>query len=281
MMSARFWTKLCREYSSNSSVIQKSSSVSTHIVSAGSLINVAQKFWDKVKVLDAQDARIVTIHNLPLRTPEGNDLRIPLSKPATISHLIAQEWSVLPCLEVKNHHVLLTALAGRAIDMTSEERAHVTEKLLPYLDTDTLLVLAPEKDCEGSLRDAQMKEFPDVVKDACEVWRIPSLKVLDTQNQLFGNYQTDETKRKVREWINELDSWQFAALERATTAAKSLIIGMNVVLHRRPISELARLASLDVIEQTKLWGEVEDTHDVDKADVRRLLGASYIIAMRK
>ena len=247
--------------------------------SAPSLKNL-QKFWEHISVAEEAAGRRVCIDGKPMKTPNGNVLEIPYNKPRALAELVAQEWRVLPSLKLKSHMVPLTSLVGRSIDITDEERQKVANQLLPYLDTDTLCVISPKKDCEGQLRKAQEALYPVIMDDAAKVWGLREpIKMLDTETTLFGNYQSEETKSKVRNWIHELDSFKFASLERATTAAKSLVVGMNVALNRRPVSELAMLTSLDVIHQTALWGEVEDTHDVDREDLHRLLGAAYINAI--
>lgn len=246
--------------------------------STTSTLEKVGNFWDKITLDEKPDGFQVKLAGQCLRTPAGNLLQIPRNKPI-LAHLIAQEWSVLPSLKLKSHLIPLTSLAARAVDITPTERKEATAMLLPYVDTDTLVVLAPHKDCEGALRKAQDALFPPVISDACKVWQVPSLTVLDQETQLFGNYQQGSTKLAIEKWINSLDPWRFASLERATTASKSLIIGMNVALAQRPVEELAILATLDVKHQTEVWGEVEDTHDVDHADIRRLLGAAYINAL--
>jgi len=45
------------------------------------------------------------------------------------------------------------------------------------------------------------------------------------------------------------------------------------------IEEAAQAATLEVSWQTGQWGEVEDTHDVEKEDVRRGLGAGWCLAV--
>lgn len=249
------------------------------LYSTSSAQELVDKFWTKISVDETPIHRAVTLEGKPLKTPGGNPILIPNTKPAFLPYLIAQEWQVMPSLQLKAFHVPLTSLASRAIDFSAEERRVVAEKLLPYLDTDTLLVIAPQKDCEGRLRADQLAKFGPVVEDACKVWGVSKLNYLDTETQLFGNYQTQETKEKVMQWMESLDDWKFASLERATTAARSLIVGMNVALQRRSVAELAQLANLEVQHQTEIWGEVEDTHDVDHEDIRRLLGACYINAL--
>jgi ATP synthase F1 complex assembly factor 2 len=43
------------------------------------------------------------------------------------------------------------------------------------------------------------------------------------------------------------------------------------------IEEATEAASLEVLHQTEQWGEVEDTHDVDNADIRRQLGTVVLL----
>jgi chaperone required for assembly of F1-ATPase len=43
------------------------------------------------------------------------------------------------------------------------------------------------------------------------------------------------------------------------------------------IEEAAEAASLEVRWQTGQWGEVEDTHDVEKEDMRRQLGSAILL----
>ena len=46
---------------------------------------------------------------------------------------------------------------------------------------------------------------------------------------------------------------------------------------RLGVEVAARACSLEVSWQTGLWGEVEDTHDVDKEDLRRQLGSAVLV----
>lgn len=46
------------------------------------------------------------------------------------------------------------------------------------------------------------------------------------------------------------------------------------------MESVAQAATLEIIHQTDRWGEVEDTHDVDKRDVRRNIHAAGIVAYK-
>jgi ATP synthase F1 complex assembly factor 2 len=43
------------------------------------------------------------------------------------------------------------------------------------------------------------------------------------------------------------------------------------------IEEATRAANLETDFQTQMWGEVEDTHDVNKEDLRRQLGSVILL----
>lgn len=244
------------------------------------------KFWTKVKVIEISDQQqtgyAVTLDNKPIRTSAGHKLIVPKSKSEGLAELIAQEWSVITTTQIKPHALPLTSLAARAIDLqqtnNDQEKSQIIKWLLPYLDTDTLLIIAPTADCEGKLRESQLKEYYPIIQDAENFWGGHRLSILDSDKRLYGNVQSEQVKQSVTNWIHSLDSWKLAGLERATSSAKSLIAGMNIVTNKLPVDKIAHLVNLEVYHQTQLWGEVEDTHDVDHADLRRILGAAYLIA---
>lgn len=100
--------------------------------------------------------------------------------------------------------------------------------------------------------------------------------------------------------MRSLDPWALAGLERATLAGKSLLVGARLVaewaegfrdsrprwrrLHAKSagrerfgIEDAAEACSLEVRWQTGRWGEVEDSHDVAKEDLRRQFGSVVLV----
>lgn len=236
-----------------------------------------EKFWTKVNVKPSDNGQyVVTLDTSPVKTPKGNQLVVPNP---TLAHILAQEWSVITSLNIKPHSLPLTSLAARAIDINNSEvdRDTITDYLMPYLDTDTLLVFAPSTDCEGALRIAQEDKFRPIINRAEDFWNI-RLKWLDGDTMLFGNSQSEEAKQVVRNWIESLDNFELAVLERATMTAKSLIAGLLILTRSHSIDEISDLVNLEIIHQAKVWGEVEDSHDVNHADIRRHLGSCYVFS---
>ncbi len=117
--------------------------------------------------------------------------------------------------------------------------------------------------------------------------------------------QPEMTKNIIRGWIAGLPAYEFAALERGTLASKSLLVATRLVVEwseefrhlqddvedvggsagvqgqvggrRFGIEEAAEACSTEVRWQTGMWGEVEDTHDVEKEDLRRQLGSVVLL----
>ena len=99
--------------------------------------------------------------------------------------------------------------------------------------------------------------------------------------------------------MRNLDPWALAGLERATLAGKSLLVGTRLLVEwadefrdlqkqqrtegagserkRFGIEDAAEACSLEVRWQTGRWGEVEDSHDVEKEDLKRQFGSVVLV----
>lgn len=63
------------------------------------------------------------------------------------------------------------------------------------------------------------------------------------------------------------------AFEKAVIQSKSFLIALALVNGQISVEEASTASRLEVIAQIKRWGEVEDAHDVDAEDMKRILGA--------
>lgn len=106
--------------------------------------------------------------------------------------------------------------------------------------------------------------------------------------------QPQMTKDVIRGWIQGLPAFELAGLERGVLAGKGLLGAVRLVVEWSPelahlrenvqeggrlfgVEEAAQAASLEVDWQTRMWGAVEDTHDVEREDVRRQLGSVVLL----
>lgn len=187
--------------------------------------------------------------------------------------------------------------------------------LLRYFDTDTCLIFATEKEYEGKLRQKQNELYKPLIKEYEDFFTkygrehnlLPSddykvkIESLDCETDgLRGNEQSLTTQNIVLHWLNQLPIYDLVALEKAILTSKSFLVGISLLrsnvsdsdimsslyqvnksnvdeYFHKTLEELVEMGNLEIIFQTAEWGEVEDTHDVDKVDWLRNLAAAAIL----
>ncbi|OCT49514.1 Protein atp12, mitochondrial [Cladophialophora carrionii] len=278
----------------------------------GSKLKPLQKrFWKEVHVTEAPEGYQILLDQRPVRTPSKSILTIPRSKPH-LAHAIAIEWDMLESAQqaLKNHNIPMTSIAARAQDIIEAEakgdakvRNEIITTMLRYLDTDTLLCWAPETKSTSplemqtgrpeSLRQVQIKTAKPIISYlSTSVWPGVDIKPVLDENSIIPTKQDESTRNVIKGWIAGLPAYELAALERAVLAGKSLLIGARLLIEwseefrdmqrdsgepRFGIHEAAEASNLEVRWQTDMWGEVEDTHDVNNEDIRRQLGSAVLL----
>ncbi|KAJ5481011.1 hypothetical protein N7539_006905 [Penicillium diatomitis] len=270
-----------------------------------------KRFWKDVHVHGKTGEYQVLLDKRPVRTPNKDILSIPATKPH-LAHAVALEWDVMTSAQhaLKSHLIPLTSLAARAADIVREDAAgerttrdQIVTTAMRYLDTDSLLCWEPERQRNAldrvgetgsveSLRNIQMRVAKEIMAFlSTKVW--PSLEIvpiLDTES-IMPVSQPRGTQESIRAWLYELNAHDLAGVERAILASKSLLVAVRLMvewsenfrhLQRQGVKkfgleEATEAANLEVQWQTDMWGEVEDTHDVDKEDLRRQLGSVVIL----
>jgi chaperone required for assembly of F1-ATPase len=199
---------------------------------------------------------------------------------------------------------------SRAIDIHAADTAQnmelrdsIIRMLLRYLNTDTILCWAPDKnlhepsteDGHETLREVQMRiAKPIIAHLTTYVWPGVEVQPVLDSDSIIPASQPSMTLNVVRGWLMGLPAFELAGLERAVLTTKSLLVSVRLLvewsesfdhiregnksgLGRFGIEEAAEACSLEVSWQTEQWGEVEDTHDVDKEDLRRQLGGVILL----
>ncbi|OIW31190.1 ATP12-domain-containing protein [Coniochaeta ligniaria NRRL 30616] len=281
-----------------------------------------KRFWTHVHVTEADDDGShlqISLDARPLRHPATKEpVRIPASKPH-LAAAIALEWDLLTSAQqaTKQHLIPLTSLACRALDIEADDaaaddgigkvRRNIVEVLLRYLDTDSLLCLAPPPDPNNlmlqssvlndkgeSLREVQERVTVETVGWlTTHVWPGVEIEPVLDGESIMPKSQKPGVREVIQGWVTGLDHWELAGLERGVLASKSMLtaarivaewseggagVGKRVAGDRRfGVEEAARAASLEVDWQIGVWGEVEDTHDVEKEDLRRQLGSVILL----
>lgn len=238
-------------------------------------------------------------------------LAVPTSKPHLAS-AIALEWDLLVSAQqaLKHHLIPLTSLVSRALDIEKEDeqnistiRGNIVDMVMRYLETDSLLCWADEPDAEPpgyethegrveSLRSIQKREAERIIGFLTErVW--PGVEIVPVleEGSIMPRAQPAGTNEVLKGWVSGLPAFELAGLERAVLAGKSLLGAVRLVVEWSPefrgcrygetekwgVDEAERVASLEVRYQTDMWGMVEDSHDVQKEDLRRQLGSVVLL----
>ncbi|KAJ2967934.1 hypothetical protein NUW58_g10332 [Xylaria curta] len=104
------------------------------------------------------------------------------------------------------------------------------------------------------------------------------------------------TRQIIEGWITGLNSWDAGWSGEGSACRERVVLGAVRLLAEwsegfagvRALSgegdkrsfgveEAAKMASIEVDWQIGNWGEVEDTHDVEKEDLRRQLGSVVLL----
>lgn len=268
---------------------------------------LAKRFWKHVSVKETEAGLQVFLDHRPVRMPNKQILTVPASKPH-LATAIALEWDLLMSAQqaLKNDYIPMTSLAARAIDIEAADKAgqtNIRNDIIAYfmrvLSTDTLLCWAPEKMINDTLqggktlRQIQEAAATDIIA-YLQSHVFPGVEIKPTLDpeSIIPVEQPKVTQEVIRGWCAGLAPYELAGLERAVLASKSLLISARLIhewseafaqspkpagVARFGIEDAAEACSLEVKWQTSQWGEVEDTHDVQKEDLRRQLGGAVLL----
>jgi chaperone required for assembly of F1-ATPase len=253
----------------------------------------------------------------PVRTATKDILTLPHTKRALASGIALEWDLLTSARQaLKHHYIPLTSLSSRAIDIRNADaqgdskiRDSIVTMLMRYLITDTLLCWDPEKsihdptaifDIKGdddqpkqSLRQKQI-ETAEPILAYLTTHIFPGLEIVPVlgEDSIMPVKQPMMTQEVIRGWISGLPAFELAGLERGVLATKSLLVATRLLvewsqefkhLHKNNstgrfgIAEARQASSVEVTWQTDMWGEVDDTHDVDKEDVARQLGSVILL----
>ncbi|KAI8932605.1 hypothetical protein NX059_010106 [Plenodomus lindquistii] len=270
---------------------------------------LAKRFWKDVHVKEGDGGLQVFLDHRPVRMPNKQILTVPPSK-HQLATAIALEWDLLMSAQqaLKADYIPMTSLAARALAIEAADkqgRTNIRDDILSYvmrvLGTDTLLCWAPEKVMNDvkqqgkTLRELQEEVATTIIAYlTTHVWPGVEIKPTLDPDSIIPVAQPETTQQVIRGWCAGLPAFELAGLERAVLASKSLLVSARLVhewgeafaqsrrtieteASRFGIEDAAHASSLEVNWQIRQWGEVEDTHDVEKEDLRRQLGSSIIL----
>ena len=146
---------------------------------------------------------------------------------------------------------------------------------------------------KDSLRQMQVRCAEPIISHiTTHIWPGVELNPALNEDSILPTPQPEMTTHVIRGWISGLPAFELAGMERGVLATKSLCVATRLVVEwsghfaggrgwsrnaniadggqsrvqpaRFSIEDAAEACSLEVRWQTGMWGEVEDSHDVDK-----------------
>ncbi|KAG0027638.1 ATP synthase complex assembly protein atp12 [Podila clonocystis] len=225
-----------------------------------------KRFWESAGIKEVGDRIAVTLDGRVLKTPAGNQLTLPKDQ-RHLAIMIAGEWHGQKAL-LKSHSLPMTSLVARAIDSfigNEQGRQETLNRLIKFLDTDSICY---QQDFPDSIVQAQEKHWTPILNWAKEEY---DLDIKVSQGITFVQ-QDEATKNRLREIVSSMSDIELSA----TLTAKSFLIGLAVVKRHLSVEAAWTAAQLEVLDQIDRWGEVEDSHDVDREFVKSQLASARL-----
>lgn len=203
---------------------------------------------------------------------DGKAVKTPGARPLAAPHLalaeaIAAEWRGQD-EQVRPSTMPMTQLASTALDRVGPERAHIVEQLMNYAGTD-LLCYRVETPADLVARHAAA--WQPLLDWAAQALDAPLL----TTTGLTALAQPSASLAALRRHVEAYDDWRLTALQSATAAMGSLILGLALTEGRLDAEAAFQASQLDETYQIEQWGE-----DWEAADRRAALKADIEAAAR-
>jgi len=145
----------------------------------------------------------------------------------------------------------LTQLASTTLDLTGRQRQTVIDQVAAYAGTD-LVCYRVEHPAELAAREAAVwQPLLDWVALGFDA-------ALQVGRSLMPRPQPDGACAALRAAVAAYDDWLLTALQLATTAAGSLVIGLALIERRIDAGQAFEASELHESYQLERWGEDSD-----------------------
>lgn len=225
------------------------------------------RFWKNVELAATPQGYAILLDSRPLKTPLGTPVAIPHSH-HVLALLTAAEWEGQDKV-LKSYTLPMTSIVVRALDSFADPliRSGVVSNVMNYVDTDSICYFQDYPSSFVKLQDDHWKPIHQWLE------RTYSIKIATTES-IVRIKQSQQAHDTFRALADGFDNIKLAAFEKAVLRSKSFMIALALVEGAISVSQAEAAARLEVMQQINRWGEVEDAHDIDQADMRKQLGAA-------
>ena len=203
-----------------------------------------KRFYKEAGYEAADGGFALTLDGRPANTPEGNPLVLVTER---LAQAVAREWADQDG-DIRAEDMPITGLACTAVDRVKNGRQAIIDHTVKYAGTDLLCYRASEP---RELKDHQQAHWQPLLDWAAETF---GARLAATEG-IVPKAQPPAALEKLRRAVEALDDLRLAALNSATQASGSLIIGLALVHGHITTEEAAAASQLDEIWQNEKWGE--------------------------
>lgn len=204
-----------------------------------------KRFYKQAGVAATADGGfVVTLDGRSVRSPAGRPLVLPT---AALAEAVAAEWQAQGT-HVEPATMPLMQLSATALDRIPPHRDAVIEELLQFAATDLLCYYAQEP---RDLIERQVREWQPLLDWAMTRFDAP----LRVTSGVMPVPQSDEALEALGRAVAVLDPWVLTALQAATAATGSLVLGLALVDGRLDADAAFTTSHLDELYQIELWGD--------------------------
>jgi chaperone required for assembly of F1-ATPase len=236
-----------------------------------------KRFYEKAEALPAASGQIagsprgaaargwaVALDGRPVKTPGKHDLILPT---AALAAAVAEEWQAQQG-EVRPGEMRLTRLACRTLDRTPQGRAAVVRQIADYAGTDLV--------CYRAAHPPELARRQNALWQPLVDWAVLRYDApLEITTGVIPKSQSPASLRAFAAAIDAYDDFTLTALQAATAACGSVVIGLALIERHIDAAAASAAAQLDESFQIEAWGE-----DAEAAARRRELAAEIAAAER-
>jgi len=227
-----------------------------------------KRFYKEVSVNSVNDTQFeVLLDKRKLKTPKGSPL-ILNSEPLAL--VIAQEWdSQKETLDIP--HMRVSGLTFTTIDNPNHETPEtLTDKIIEYLDTDTLLYMAPTP---KELHDLEQEKWLPIINWANEKHEL-ALRPSYSLTELVEIPK--ESRAKIYRHFFAMGFPALNGILYGVDSIKSVLLMLACLQFRLSAEEAAKLANLEIDYQLSIYQKVEGHHDVQECETLSRLSACLL-----
>lgn len=206
-----------------------------------------KRFWKEVAVVASGDGYVIVLDGKPMHTPAQQTYVL---RTKGLAEAIAAEWNAVKEIVVPAD-MPVTQLAATVIDIVPRERANIINQLASYATTDMLCYRAEHPPALVSRQQESWQPLLD--------WAALNYDALMlVTHGVKPVTQTPDALAALRRAIEKQDDYHLAALQVATTATGSVIVGLALLEQKISPDEAYAAAELDSEFQAESWGSDEE-----------------------